>query len=900
MDTIPSYMRYWGKAKKDPDSEGPDYHLLPYHCLDVAAVADLWWQQSQGIRHAFTSQTGLEEVKTKAWLMFFIALHDYGKWDLRFQRKAPAAFEAVNTTLAFSDFLLSASDIKGYFHGPEGLNWFYQDHRERFCDDDWMSDKGDIWDVWLPWLAAVTGHHGYIPESADGNTGLPILCRGAGVTFKEARIEWVKVLEELFLIPVGLCLSDNPPVLNEKSAIMLAGFCSVCDWLGSSEFFAYDGKPQNSVQELKGWYQGRYESAEQVLRSAGLFSRIKNDPEIEKLLGGHPPRQIQTLITKLPLEQGLTIIEASTGAGKTEAALAYAWRLLDAGLADSIVFALPSQATANAMYSRLEDAGDIIFSNETNLILAHGRARYHQGFINLKQKAIPDTAQGSEEAWVHCSEWLSQSRKRVFLGQIGVCTVDQVLVSVLPVKHKFVRGFGIGRSVLIIDEVHAYDSYMYGLLGGVLEQQKACGGSAILLSATLPAHQKQALSKAWEAPALKENKDYPLISFYTQQTSKTYDLKAAPEFRPQSMSVAIELLIDDQLLPDDQLLLRIEQAVLSGAQVCLICNLVDVAQRLYQALSERFEHHTQLNKDQLGLFHSRFSFNDRQSKEQHVVNTFGTEPEPINARDKGHLLVATQVVEQSLDLDFDWIITQLCPVDLLFQRMGRLHRHERQRPKGFESRLCTVLVPSTPVYELHELIYGNSRVLWRTQKLLERACKMVGCIEFPEAYRAWIEPVYQEEIWEGEPESVQQSYAQYCDQAQGAYYTAKQLMSSSMNALADDDANVSVLTRDGEMSLNLLLFYLNDQGERCLLDGKPLPKKEDLGRREAINLNSVPVPNSWAKKGAGLPDQDEEGLIWLEVRKTCSCFKGQWQAWCYSYSKLTGFQRKDANAKDMK
>ncbi|SEG52549.1 CRISPR-associated helicase/endonuclease Cas3 [Oceanospirillum linum] len=888
MDKL--YYRYWGKAKKDSDNESVSYHLLPYHCLDVAVVAECWWEQSSTIRNAFMTQTGLEEIKAKAWILFFIALHDYGKWDLRFQRKAPSAYAAASHGTTLGDLPLSPNDIKKYFHGPEGLNWFFSDFESRFDDGDWLSVDSEDKDYWLPWLAAVAGHHGEIPETSE-QAKLPLLCKSAGVVFKQARMEWVNALEQLFLTPAGLSFSDNPPLIKQKSAIMLAGFCSVCDWLGSSDFFSYDDCPQSSFQGLKSWYRGRFNAAEIALKTAGLHSQVNIKPDIEKLLGeNYKPRQVQALIQDLPLQQSLTLIEASTGSGKTEAALAYAWHLLDAGLADSIVFALPTQATANAMYTRLEKAANTIFCNETNLILAHGRSRYHEGFINLKQTSRTGTLQGNEEAWVQCSEWLAQSRKRIFLGQIGVCTVDQVLVSVLPIKHKFVRGFGIGRSVLIIDEIHAYDSYMYGLLGGVLEQQKASGGSAILLSATLPEYQKLALSHAWQAKPAPDNDDYPLITSYTATASTVFDLHSRPELRPESTQVEIELLSDERLLPDDNLLLRIEQAVISGAQVCLICNLVDVAQHLFQIMQVRFEQNNSLNTDQLGLFHSRFSFHDRQNKEELVVNIFGKDPDPRDAREKGHFLIATQVVEQSLDLDFDWLITQLCPVDLLFQRMGRLHRHKRTRPHGFEQQLCSVLVPEQPNYDLHELIYGNSRVLWRTHQLLEKESLSGGVIEFPQAYRLWIEAVYEEQNWDDEPSSVRLSYENFCKESDASYYCAKQLMRSSMNSLTDDDASVSVLTRDGEMSLSLVPFYINAQGEHCLLNGEPLPPQSDLTRIETINLNTVPVPHSWGKREA-LPEQDSDGLIWFEMQQNGAVLTMQYQQWRYQYTSTVGFQR---------
>ena len=221
---------------------------------------------------------------------------------------------------------------------------------------------------------------------------------------------------------------------------------------------------------------------------------------------------MQLLAEALPKRRSLTIIEAPTGTGKTEAALTYAWKLVSAGLADSIIFALPTQATANAMFERLEKMAGVVFADSPNLLLAHGFAQFNEKFTELKKRSRP--ADGEEQdGWVKCSEWLSESRKRVFLGQIGVCTIDQVLISVLPVRHRFVRSFGVGRSVLIVDEVHAYDAYMYGLLEEVLRQQRASGSSAILLSATLPEAQKQKLFSAWGAESEEEKfAPYPLIS----------------------------------------------------------------------------------------------------------------------------------------------------------------------------------------------------------------------------------------------------------------------------------------------------------------------------------------------------------------------------------------------------
>jgi len=905
INDIPKpYYRYWGKAQKDKQENDDTckYHLLPYHCLDVAAVADVWWQKSHSLRQQFMGITGLDEEQARAWLLFFIALHDYGKFDLRFQRKAKEAWSTVNPELSAIPTQLNGLAIKNYYHGSAGLYWFYQDFQERFSSGDgyYVEDNED-WDAWYSWLAPVVGHHGVVPkdDEKDARNDYQLAAGPEQLleAFKTARHQWLKALEELFLTPANLSLNDTPPLLkttkNKQSpATLLAGFCAVSDWLGSSERFVYDDQP---CDDLKLWYENRLETAVNTLQDAGVISQIKPYQNIDALLNGYKPRQVQCLIEQLPKTQGLTLIEASTGSGKTEAALAYAWQLLALGLADSIVFALPTQATANAMLSRLEKAAPLLFANQTNVVLAHGRANYQEHFINLKQACRPRTAQGDEEAWVQCGNWLAQSRKRVFLGQIGVCTVDQVLVSVLPVKHKFVRGFGIGRSVLIIDEVHAYDSYMYGLLEAVLEQQRLAGGSAILLSATLPYQQKAQLAKAWDCQLYAENKAYPLISHCSNGKTRPFDLTDRPEQHPKPTTVQLELIKTPQLIPDDGFIQRILDAVAQNAQVCLVCNLVAVAQELYQQIAGQMEKGGRFTDDQCLLFHSRFIFAHRQKKEEAVLDLFGVTPKPADARRKGHVLIATQVVEQSLDLDFDWLITQLCPVDLLFQRMGRLHRHATNnplRPPQFSRPVCTVLLPTEDNYELHEVIY-NSRVLWRTQQFLQQAPK--SQVSFPAAYRDWIEPVYDEEAWLDEPEWVQKSYEIYKDDCYASKMSAKQLIISNMNELSDNDRNVSALTRDGEMSLNVIPFYTDAQGKRNLLDSQLVDSLDDSERLEAINLNSVAVPRTWGRNGK-LPKADETGLIWLAMQvDENERFISKHGDFTYIYHTQTGLTRIDSS-----
>lgn len=875
MSEQESYYRYWGKAQPVGDGQAA-YHLLPFHCLDVAAVGVAWWKQSTSLRRQLGSQVQLdaESPILKAWVIFFIALHDLGKLDVRFQMKASGVLISLQKISDPSD-LSPIRDSKKYFHGKAGYDWFLNEG-DFYLGLEKFSAYEDLCDAWRPWLGAVAGHHGHIVRQASGLRP-PDAENWVVLQDKNARKAWIEALAELFLAPVGLSLHDQPPMLNREDMPYLAGFCAVCDWLGSNEtWFHYTG---DKPVELKKYFDERCLDVEEqkIIEHCGLVHQTAAYGGIAALLDKNEfPRQLQTVVNALPLQTGLTLVEAPTGSGKTETALAYAWRLLDAGLADSIVFALPTQATANAMWDRLNHFSDILFGADTNLVLAHGRARWHDGHAQLKQAASQRSAQGEDDIRVQCGEWIAESRKRVFLGQIGVCTVDQVLLSVLPLRHKFVRGFGVMKSVLIVDEVHAYDHYMYGLLHSVLNQQRRAGGSAVLLSATLPASQRNQLAQAWGSPStLPADAPYPLLSHIAADGVITPVQITDPAQLPPERTVAIECIQQPNLWPNDELLDRVIHAAEAGARVVIICNLVDNAQHLARQLSQK-------TTTPVDLFHARYRFTDRQAKEKTVLAQYGRHAE----RNSGRILVATQVVEQSLDLDFDWLITQLCPVDLLFQRLGRLHRHQRDnRPAGFEQPTCTVLTAPDADYGLHKVIYGNTRVLWRTQQLLEAH----SSIHFPAAYRGWIEQVYERPSWENEPESISLEYEEFHVVQNAKRDIAKMLSNDTMNPLADSDNNVRALTRDGEMSLSVALL---DTDGKLLYDPDPLPKPDDFDRAEKISLGSVGVPHTWS---SSMPEPNSAYEILLIMELQGDVWWAECKACEYTYTRIYGLEREKKN-----
>jgi len=838
------YYRYWGKAQANAES-GPTYHLLPYHCLDVAAVADQWWKNSPALRQQFRQSTQLaREEQAYAWLMFFISLHDLGKLDIRFQMKSPETIQQLQPEI-FSSIKAKYDSKTQYDHGSNGYGWFEQELSD-YGFDFITENEG------MDWMQQVAGHHGRIPDN-QSLVEPAFISEDIKQQDKQARIEWVQSLKQLFLEPADLELTDIPEVLPS----MLAGFCSVCDWIGSStEYFPYSTAEQT---DLKTYFDSRLLAAKTALEAFGVLLQVKGQGGMAALFPIYKPQGLQAVVDNFPIEQGLTIIEAPTGSGKTEAALAYASKLLTAnpGFGSSIIFALPTQATANAMLKRLEDVADKLFGGGASVVLAHGKRDLNPDFKTILANSQL-TAQGAEEARVQCSQWLGASKKRAFLGQIGVCTIDQVLISVLPVRHQFVRGFGVQKSLLIVDEVHAYDSYMYGLLAEVLKRQKQAAGSVILLSATLPHHQKAKLLQSWNVQSEQQNPAYPLVTHAATNQVLTFELPDTEHTAERIVN--IETWSADQLVISAEQLKEIVQAAEQNAKVAVICNLVADAQSIAKQLTE-------LTTKPVDLFHSRFRFVDRQKIEQDITGYYGKHEQDRAAG--GRILVATQVVEQSLDLDFDWIITQLCPVDLLFQRLGRLHRHQRDnRPLGFEKPSCVVIVPTIEaVYGDTRYVYQNLRALWRTEQFLKNKEIIFKSnqenLKTYTAYRDWIEKVYCEEAWGDEPEAIAQAYQKYIDEIVGVQrMLANMIINRKVEEIKSDESDkAGSLTRDGEMSLTVILV-VEKQGKLFTLDDVDLDSLEKWQYWDVISLNSISVTKRWQDQ---LPKADARGLRFLPM-----------------------------------
>lgn len=320
---------YWGKSSKSSTAESAPYHLLVYHCLDVAAVASYWWDNAPALRAAFSYEQTLSEQQIKAWLLFFIALHDVGKFDIRFQCKSLHSWLALHPEDEKIQ-LPDATICRLYNHGASGLHWLIDDYKvygEPSGFDFFTEAEPHPYDSWIPWIEAITGHHGYILRQHQrivANLQMPMsYAASLAQRDKKARLAWISILESLFLKEQGLSVDDLPPRISP----LMAGFCSVADWLGSwrsEDTFHYCEQPPANTEELHHYFIARQQhDALRVLERSGLLASPLPYGGVETLLdSGHLPRQLQVLVDQLPVAQGVTLIEAPTGSGKTETALA--------------------------------------------------------------------------------------------------------------------------------------------------------------------------------------------------------------------------------------------------------------------------------------------------------------------------------------------------------------------------------------------------------------------------------------------------------------------------------------------------------------------------------------------------------------------------------------------------
>ena len=701
---------------------------------------------------AFFSQAwNLDKTRTRQLILFLLAIHDLGKFSVFFQKLATE----MHTTLQ-----------------PDRID----NHLTHATRHDQMGyrlaiDSQAAWDRWLypnrmpslssrnlcnrikPIIAASLCHHGVMPHKHKpiGERTFPARDRQAAYSFCEAAAQ-------LLSLDLGDWEPPRDRTLIKKTSFLFAGFAIVCDWLGSNQdYFHYCSDQSLPLHGY--WTQKALPSAKRAVAETALVSPpIAPGGGMQTFFPEYTPTDLQHKADTCDLARApqLFIVEDLTGSGKTEAALVLAYRLMEANLATGVFVALPTQATADQMFDRVCDVYANFFQSKASCILAHGQRHLSSRFKAMlglehppeeREPAAMPQSHEPQTASATCSQWLGDSLKKSLLGSVGVGTVDQVMLGALYVKHQAMRLYGMAGKVLILDEIHAYDTYMLTILCNLLRYHAQMGGSAILLSATLPQDMRDKLAASFcgipsdATEALLQKRDvFPEFS-HVVAGFPSY-VKSQTALAPQQIRKVRVEFMDRSPIQD---ILRIAN---SGQCVCWIRNSVMDAVEGYHQLRQH------LPGDTVTLFHARFPMGQRLAIQGELIHSFGIDGGPEKRR--GKVVIATQVVEQSLDVDFDRVISDLAPIDLLLQRLGRQMRHPRRKDGTYKSRggdergerLFQVFAPifqESPSEDWFSRdfpraagVYKAHHRLWLTQKTLLGKPN----IELPRDTRHLIESVY--------------------------------------------------------------------------------------------------------------------------------------------------------------
>nr|WP_171070162.1 CRISPR-associated helicase Cas3' [Methylobacterium terricola] len=712
-------------AKRDAAGR---WHSLVGHSADVsaalAALLDLPLIGTRLQRLGRVDEADAAAISAKLSALAF--LHDIGKANRGFQARSDA-------------------DALRVGHIDE-LAWVFSIRRgaEAVCDRLCMRLGLDRVAAWLPGdnpglFHAVFAHDGRPWALGGGERQADV--RDASAQWRDGPDDPVAKLAPMRAALdawFGNALADASP-LPDQAAFQhaFAGLLMLADWLGSNpspDFFPFDeGRPEDRMA----FAQAR---SSVVLSATGLDARparaaaCRVGASFAQAFAqpGRPPFVARPIQAETARHRArLLVLEAETGSGKTEAAL---WRfseLFRQGAIDGLYFALPTRVAATQIFERVKRFRDNVFPPHQRPAVV--RAVPGQMRVDEAEGArLPDFDVQWSDDGDRAVRWAAEHPKRYLAASIAVGTIDQALLGAVRVKHAHLRAVSLLNKLLVVDEVHASDAYMERLLANLLRFHVGAGGHALLLSATLGAGARARLLGAATVPdrAEADAVDYPALSWCEDGVEHRQPLGSIGAGK--TVHLEARTILDD---PAAIAALSLAAAC-AGAKVLIIRNTVGQALLTQAALEGQatapdgallFRAPHADGRSIATLHHSRFAEPDRRLLDAAVEAAIGRE-----RPDGGRIVIGTQTLEQSLDLDADLLVTDLCPIDVLLQRIGRLHRHaDRSRPEGYAVPRAIVLVPAArelyrPGLHAYGLgsgrtggIYTDLRILELTRRLVE-------------------------------------------------------------------------------------------------------------------------------------------------------------------------------------
>jgi CRISPR-associated endonuclease/helicase Cas3 len=749
------------------------------------------------------------------------AIHDVGKWSPGFLQKCVLWLEKEHLSLtAVREAWEAQQDTRHEKHSQDSIQLLLQ-------------SRGIKQSVAEAWAMVAGAHHGkmHVPENY-GNDDVTLFID----KWHSQRHQLIEALEEKFA-------SKVPSFeIKKRDAIVpwLMGLTSVADWIGSDETYFPVHKGLDTEQGKK--------SASLAVESIGLGKpHIRNDLSFGDIFGFNANDLQEKALTVIK-EPGIYVIEAPMGLGKTEAALACTYELLKTGKASGLYFALPTQLTSNRIHLRVKDFANKISVNCENTRLAHANAWLEENYYQPRTvKTLLKMPDGDATA---SRDWFASS-KRALLANFGVGTIDQALMSIVAVKHFFVRRFALAGKVIVIDEVHSYDYFTGTLVKCLCNELLKLGCTVIILSATLLPKVRNNLIGVDEN--IIEIDDYPLITGKTCSGEIVQPHVTTAPARP-----SVRRLFKDQ----NNLLKDAVKAAQQGARVLWVCNTVNAAQQIFDQLPKND------NSFELGLLHSRYPHFCRQQQEGYWMERLGKE----GRQQGGCILVSTQIVEQSVDIDADILISDLAPMDMLLQRIGRLWRHLEARSaenRPVDQPEIWILEEAKP---LEDLIKENSEDIKKTLGVKEKVYQAYALLKTyqtlhdyeiinlsDENGKSQIRDLLKTTYENSKEDS--DSWQQLHNEVQGTEYAEKKLAEGntrlfSRMALDDEEGKQTRLIEIETIPLVIATSITSEQ--ITLLNGSSisLPVKEfNIQDARAIHENIVRVhawPFEQVKKESGL------------------------------------------------
>ncbi|MGW3148865.1 CRISPR-associated helicase Cas3' [Streptomyces sp. NPDC001177] len=685
----------WAKHDRDTDGWLP----LWRHMEDSAAVAGLLWDEwlPAGTRRLIAEPLPGGEVDGRKLVVWLAGVHDIGKATPAFACQVDQLADAMREQgLEMRSRQAMGPDRRLAPHGLAG----------QVLLGEWLEERYG----WVPrqtgqFTVAVGGHHGVPPENGQIKAlyDHEELLRTPGPSSGA----WRAVQHELLdasaqHFGMGDRLEAWREVkLPQPVQVLLTAMVIVSDWIASNpDLFPHfpDAASRSGQERLAAAWRGLDlpapwrpkepvgDAQELLVSRFGLPAGMKVRPVQEAAVG----------LAREMAAPGLMIIEAPMGEGKTEAALAVAEVFAARSGAGGVFFALPTMATGNAMFSRLLEwlkhlPGD--GGARHSVHLTHSKAALNEEFAGLSRggrvaavdldAAVPAAGLGDQARFAGAElvahAWL-RGRKRAMLASFVAGTVDQLLFAGLKSRHLALRHLAVAGKVVVIDEAHAYDAYMSVYLDRVLAWLGAYKVPVVVLSATLPAARRRQLVEAYagiadRAESVERMREYPLL---TEVTPGGVPVVRCPQASARTTDVRVERLADGPGVLAD----RLERELVDGGCALVVRNTVKRVLETARVLRERF------GEAAVTVAHSCFVDVDRAAKDSDLLRRFGPPGKATGRPADRHIVVASQVAEQSLDVDFDLLVSDLCPVDLLLQRMGRLHRHQRgEKQEGRPARL---------------------------------------------------------------------------------------------------------------------------------------------------------------------------------------------------------------------